>query len=167
MALRAVNEKYAGPGERSWVDVGGADSPFSLMAEHCLGYGTGTVIDPRGGTGTLREWVAAGGRAEHVFCISTIEHVDTLPIFLEDLAAATASGGMLFLTSDAWDQEGEDKAHWHWDRKRIWTKETWHRLQLKMFELGFQPLGGIDLTWNGQTLENWGYTLVSMALRKV
>ncbi len=154
----------------SWIDVGGADSPFFLMADFDLSdhdeRTRGKVIDPRAGTGTLKEWVAAGGRAEQVYCISTIEHVDHLDSFLKDLAAATIPGGLLFLTSDAWNQEGRDQAHWHWDRKRIFTPQSWHGVMLSMIALGFQPLGEVDLTWNGHVLENWGYNLVSMALRK-
>jgi SAM-dependent methyltransferase len=152
------------------LDVGGTGSPLRAMLERdgflCQ------IIDPKEGT-TLAEARVKKQSAPLVTCVSVIEHVDDVLSFICDLEQVVKPGGVLFLTSDAWDKEGaEDKAHWHWDRKRIWTPSTWRALVENFESMGMKLLGEADWRWQGEYLEyqsesvHWGYSLCCMTLRK-
>jgi Methyltransferase domain len=148
------------------IDVGGAGSPLYRMLDR-VGFSC-HVIDPTLNM-PLRTAVEKQLSAGLVSCVSVIEHVKDLYEFIEDLKQVVDPGGILFLTSDIWDGRDEEKdaAHWHWMRERIFTPYTWGRLTGSfMADGGFDLVGGHDFTWTGHVLENWGYSLCSMALRR-
>lgn len=155
-------------GSPTVLDVGGAGSPFGKMLE-----ADGTfcgVIDPTlGGGDTLESYQRTYPKAQHlcVTCISVIEHVEALEPFVHALGSVVAPGGLLFLTTDCWDREGEeDQAHFHWMRRRIYTPGSWKRLGEHFCEqYGFYFFGVQDWIWNGIQLYG-SYSLCSMALRK-
>lgn len=167
MAIRAFRMADCDPDELV-LDVGGAGSPLHPMLAHAVGAKGLWVVDPK--VNTPLEDFADGPsfqEAGAVFCISTIEHVPepTLPLFLDALAKVTAPGGLLFLTSDVWDQQGEDRAHFHWMRERIYTMETWEDLLAQFVLRGCELLGPADWTYYGDQLFG-SYSFCSMALVK-
>jgi Methyltransferase domain len=184
MALRALSEHRKGytpltPAGYILMDVGGAGSPFKAICDRledtpptqCA------VVDPRldpkgpgiphtleGFLDTLTGTLYLAG-VDAVVSISTIEHVkDPLP-FLEACHRALAPGGLLFLTTDYWDQSGPDTAHFHWMRERIYNAFTWGYLSGNCMMMGFREFGGVDLTYHGSHLYG-SYTFASLALTK-
>lgn len=150
-------------------DVGGAGSPLHLMLKvvNCWA----PVIDPTWDPPlTLREAIGANPpKLECVFCISVIEHVPEYAEFVEDLSRAVRPGGLLFLTMDAWNERPEvpDKAHFHWMRQRIFTKESWKHLAATLHTKGFRLLGEADWDSPIEELEvGWGYGFVSLTMVK-
>ncbi len=105
---------------------------------------------------------------EVVTCISVLEHVPDLDNFVNHLVRVTAPGGLLFLTMDIWGEPAHvpDKAHWHWMRKRIFSVDGWKGLAETAYLNGFRLLGDADWDYHDATLENWGYSLCSLALVK-
>jgi SAM-dependent methyltransferase len=142
-------------------DVGGAGSPFHIMAG-------AEIIDPTVNH-DLRTELDRGTQADAVFCISVIEHVPEYAEFVEDLSRAVRPGGLLFLTMDAWNERPEvpDKAHFHWMRQRIFTKESWKHLAATLHTKGFRLLGEADWDSPIEELEpGWGYGFVSLTMIK-
>jgi len=149
------------------LDIGGAGSPLHLMLDR-VGFFACHVIDPVINM-PLESALEKGISAPFVACVSVIEHVMDLPGFVEDLKRVVTPGGVLFLTSDIWNQRDEDpdKAHWHWMRNRIFTPGTWEATAANFCASGeFALLGDHDFSWGGVVLENWGYSLCSMAMRR-
>jgi len=150
-------------------DIGGAGSPLLHMLE-ALNILT-QVIDPKynmdlGSVADLiRRQVAKP--SEIVTCISTIEHVPDERGFVHDLAEVVAPGGLLFITSDAWNgyPGAQDTAHFSHMRERIYCPETWRLLQRFFMDLEFEPFGEVDWKYRGDQLYG-SYTFASMALRK-
>eukprot|EP00919_Chromeraceae_sp_WS-2016_P067231 GHVR01158916.1.p2 GENE.GHVR01158916.1~~GHVR01158916.1.p2 ORF type:complete len:202 (-),score=36.97 GHVR01158916.1:42-647(-) len=158
MALRAYLDSGAALAGGYIIDVGGTGSPFQKMVE-----GEVDVIDPRENI-PVEEWF--GQPASAVFCISVIEHVENLEDFCSHLIRVTSPGGLLFLTMDIWDGGDEDKAHFSWLRKRIFTPASWMSLSDWFLARGFSLLGEADWAYHGCELENWGYSFASLALVK-
>jgi SAM-dependent methyltransferase len=142
-------------------DVGGAGSPFRYMVQATF------VVDPKEYESyTLEQFACASTElADAVFCLSTIEHVDDLQRFLYHLSCLVAPGGLLFLTTDCWDGKGADTAHFHWDRKRIFSMEDWRFIRLSPHFLEFSPFGDTDWTYHGHQLFA-SYSFCSVALIK-
>lgn len=171
MALRAGYEsgawqQHKGGHQPMALDVGGAGSPLRRMLG-LTGYSP-HVVDPKVNV-DLETAVRQRISAPFVTCISTIEHVRELQGFIVDLRSVVDPGGVLFLTSDIWNQRDEepDKAHWHWMRERIFTPRTWEATAAEFCADGEMALfGDHDFSWQDYVIENWGYGLCSMALRR-
>lgn len=141
------------------LDVGGAGSPFHLMLPVL-------VIDPAIDTPSTIE-TSERLLADAIFSISVLEHVEDPYSFLEACVQRLAPGGLLFLTVDAWDppiENQKDTAHFHWMRKRIFTKQSINHLMEMMGEWGLRPLGEVDLEYKGNTV--YDYTFGSICLRR-
>ena len=162
MALRAVETWGREP--HVAYDIGGAGSPFAQILSNQIGMNV-RIIDP----------VLPGGRSVETFigmnpaiadvvtCLSVLEHVDDLDRFLYHLGCLVAPGGLLFLTFDCWNQVGPDTAHFHWDRKRIFTPHDWEEIYKALF--GFYWLGERDYEYHGNHLYG-SYSFASLALIK-
>jgi hypothetical protein len=140
------------------VDVGGAGSPFKHMMPV-------TVIDPdEPGSMDLSELTQLNAT---VFCISTIEHVEDLDGFVNDLARVTLPGGLLFLTMDAWSKPASepDTACGKESRRQIFGPDRWRGLADTLGSLGFSLLGDADWTYHGDQLYS-SYTFASLAMVK-
>ena len=150
-------------------DVGGHGSPFYRMLDPYQVQ----VIDPRELHGAdLAGFLAGSPRlGAAVFCLSVLEHVDDLDAFLYHLSCLVAPGGLLFLTVDyapGVETPGavSDRYHFHWMRKRIfsrWLLEAWTLNPLE--RAGFSLFGGIDLS-PLRTPAVYDYTFASLALQK-
>ena len=177
MALRAFETAF--PREGAYYedvevvyDVGGAGSPFGAMFlarphRHDVQF---TVIDPAVNCDLATHLAREPRLASAVFCLSVLEHVDDLDQFLYHLSCLVAPGGLLFLTLDCWNEHGPDTAHFHWDRKRIFSIAD-----LKYFAgygdddceslANFSLLGEKDWVYHGHQLFA-SYTFASLALVK-
>lgn len=168
LALRAFRQwQLTQPPLRIWstLDVGGAGSPLAQLLRGGAGLVTATVCDPHT-NGTVEELARVSDRTyDAIFSISTIEHVPEEGPFLAALVQLLAPGGLLFLTTDYWDGEGADTAHFHWDRQRIYNGESWQRVRADLRTLGMQTFGGTDACYHGHQLYG-SYTFVSLCMIK-
>ena len=160
-----------GPDVRKHVlvlDVGGAGSPLMLMVAHATPGINAAVVDPKINYAIEnRPWTTPAQQADAVFCVSTLEHVDDPYDFLEACVRQLMPGGLLFLTVDAWDPPDEnqkDTAHFHWMRKRIFTRNTINHVMDTLSTWNLRPLGEIDLEYKGNTV--YGYTFASICMKK-
>jgi SAM-dependent methyltransferase len=157
-------------------DVGGAGSNFwELLLP--LTSAPVTLVDaaaiPRD-EGRLQVWAEyLEDHAQHVpprqydiiTCISVIEHVDLLPPFFRAITSLLRPGGLLCLTTDFWNAEGPDTAHFHWMRTRIYNEASAKKLLAHVRELGYTPFGGSgDWAYAGHQL--YDYSVCTMALTK-
>jgi SAM-dependent methyltransferase len=158
-------------------DVGGAGSNFwQVLAE--LAHQRVLLVDPNaiagnpdGGRclfykGTLEEYVTdhVHGQLDILTCISVIEHLDAVRPLFRAAHMLLKRGGLLFLTTDCWDSEGPDAAHFHWMRKRIYNVEDLKRLRESTRDLGFRAFGTTDWHYRGATV--YDYSVASLALVK-
>lgn len=165
---------------REILDVGGAGSNFwqtllSVTSERII------IIDPAAphnhvqatptGRYTIHacpvEEYAATARHDRfdiVTCISVIEHVEEVRPFARAIKMLLKPGGLLFLTTDFWDAEGEDTAHFHWMRKRIYNAHRMVRLLGDLRELGFRSFGESDWSYHGHQV--YDYSVASAAMVK-
>lgn len=162
---------------RVFCDVGGAGSKFwaSLTA---LTQEPIVVIDPdvqippspNGDHGffpcTVEAYAAANTHHQFdcITAISVIEHLDQLRPFIRACRMLLKDGGLLFLTTDCWNLDGDDVAHFHWMRKRIYNPETLRRLTNQIREVGFASFGRTDWTYHGNTV--FDYSFASLAMIK-
>lgn len=165
MALRAIIRwEQTHHGLITAVDVGGAGSPFLGILGAQLGSAV-TVVDPKVNM-TLAEHLHSGARlANIVTCLSVLEHVEDLDQFLYHLGCLVAPGGLLFLTMDCWNGRGEDTAHFHWDRKRIFSMKAWRSIGGQGVQSAFEYLGDTDWLYHGDQLYG-SYSFASLALVK-
>lgn len=165
MALRAISVwQQSHHGLIHAVDVGGGGSPLSKMLNSVLGVSV-EVVDPTVNL-TLAEHLHSGARlADVVTCVSVLEHVEDLSGFLYHLSCLVAPGGLLFLTMDCWNGRGEDTAHFHWDRKRIFSMKAWRSVSGNAVQAGFDYLGDTDWLYHGDQLYG-SYSFASLALVK-
>lgn len=175
------------------VDVGGNGSPFHHMVAQYMP----KVVDPKESdrldlAGYLHR---CPGLAPVVTCLSVIEHVEDLDRFLYHLSCLVAPGGLLILTTDIVSNEtfadwkGQDKAHFHWLRKRIfspewlydlseyvWAENTpagWFPVAARLSKYGFGFFAGCDSDYHGDQLyggvsdgHSTGYSLASLVMSK-
>jgi SAM-dependent methyltransferase len=161
------------------ADIGGAGSNFWQVLTGMTSEPI-DVIDPSlpesGPTAQTRRWgagvetLAANGWISHecfdiLTCISVIEHVQELRPFFRACRMLLKPGGLLFLTTDYWDSEGPDVAHFHWMRERIYNEHTLSRLISSVGELGFARFGTSQWRpYPGPQL--YDYSVASVALTR-
>jgi SAM-dependent methyltransferase len=158
------------------ADVGGAGSRFAqslvaLTSEDIL------TIDPEPRAADLSRVVPYVGTVEQfaaqmshnqfdcLTAISVIEHLENVIPFLRACHMLLKPGGLLFLTTDCWNKEGEDVAHFHWMRKRIYTPESLGRLMKRCRELGFGAGSRCDWTYHGDTVYDYSFASLAMVKR--
>lgn len=107
---------------------------------------------------------APHGQLDCITAISVIEHLETVRPFLRACHMLLKPGGLLFLTTDCWNKEGEDVAHFHWMRKRIYNPETMGRLAMSAREVGYKSFGRTDWDYHGDHV--YDYSFASLALVK-
>jgi SAM-dependent methyltransferase len=198
LALRALQQwakQYRRGAEYlSFLDVGGAGSPFLYMPTNVILGPSITVLDPTlpssnylGGVendpdtgflyyekGSLEWYIYESGNValfDGVFCLSVIEHVpdDDVDRFVYHLSSLVAPGGLLFLTMDACDHDRHaldvpDPHHFSWMRSRIYGPQLRGELGMRFLQHHFQLFGGIDRTYHGPTV--YDYTFASLCLQK-
>ncbi len=152
------------------LDVGGAGSPLARLLRVVERHAEIAVIDPNEPDSgeTIEQYATHFARqADAVFAISVIEHVQDETAFLKACAALVRPGGLLCLTTDYWDGEGKDTAHFHWMRERIYNQKSWGAcgVYLTCVKLGLRLLGDRDTTYHGPHLYG-SYTFASLALQK-
>lgn len=158
------------------VDVGGASSNFwqplrqytrapILRIDPAL-HGATNTAEYHIGAYPLAGWRSMDSRQhDAVFCLSVLEHIppDAVPLFLADLAALVAPGGLLCLSCDYADGQ---YAPYHFAPMRHWMPEpdTMAQCLEQLGSLGFSALDAVDLRYYGPTTYN--YSLLSLALVK-
>ena len=187
MALRTIDGWVNGPivhppytGDPLQIcDVGGAGSNFwqvltGVTSEDIIVIDAALTTLPAGQVlgiqGTVEE-VAAGsapiarhGQFDILTCISVIEHVEEVRKFFRACHMLLKPGGLLFLTTDYWDAEGDDTAHFHWMRKRIYNDERMRTLLGGLRELGYASFGQADWAYHGPQV--YDYAVCSAAMVK-
>lgn len=155
---------------RSFCDVGGGGSQFFRQLAS-LG-GEVTVIDPtctpgvRGGVQFVSLPIEHFTTVEFdvITCLSVIEHIKEPGKFLRALTNRLAPGGLLVLTTDYWDSEGEDTAHFHWMRERIYDHESWRKVRQRLRDLGLITFGASDWSYHGPQV--YDYSIASLVMEK-
>jgi SAM-dependent methyltransferase len=146
------------------LDVGGAGSPLkNIFASPFMS--PVEVVDPKLNYGI--EAAPLIPPADAIFSISVLEHVEDPYDFLEACVRRLALDGLLFLTVDAWDplvETQKDTAHFHWMRKRIFTRGTINHVIDTLGRWGLRPFGEIDLEYKGNTV--YDYTFASICMKK-
>lgn len=97
-------------------------------------------------------------------CISVIEHVKDTRAFFRACHTLLKPGGLLFLTTDYWDADGPDVAHFHWMRERIYNAGSVRKLLQGLRELGYKSFGAADWGYPGNML--YDYSVASLAVVK-
>ena len=111
-----------------------------------------------------REFDPESPKFDVITCISVIEHVpDVLP-FIRALHTLLRPGGLLLLTTDYWDADGPDVAHFHWMRERIYNKPLAQQLLALLKREGFERFGGTNWTYRGPQV--YDYSVLALALTK-
>ncbi len=180
MALRAIRRwlpdyQPAAPDPRdhphpalTLVDVGGAGSPLCRIITQAYPTILGEVRDPSLNTTVefhVEQHPTAQASADLVTVISVLEHVKGWRPFLRACAALLAPGGLLVLTTDYWDAQGPDTAHFHWMRERIYNRETITDVQQLCREIGLDRFGLADWVYRGNHCYG-EYSFLAMALVK-
>lgn len=110
--------------------------------------------------------VAQGVRAPYdvLTCISVIEHIPetAMEATLQAMATLLRPGGLLVLTTDAWDQDGPDTAHFHWMRERIYGPAALQVLRGQLTLLGFEPFGEVDYAYPGPQVYDYSFASIVM-----
>lgn len=159
------------------LDVGGAGSHFWL-ALATVGSEDVTIVDPglpaadegpgqfQHYPGTVEQYAATQphGQFDVITAVSVVEHVETVRPFLRACHMLLRAGGLLFLTMDYWDAEGDDRAHFHWMRKRIYNVERVRKLTNDLREFGFKSYGAADWRYHGPQV--YDYSVASLAMVK-
>jgi len=159
-------------------DVGGAGSNFwqvltGLTPEPVIlvdpNFPEAIEARPQGAPAFRRTIESYAAGASHnqfdiLTCISVIEHVEEVRKFFRACHMLLKPGGLLFLTTDYWDAEGPDTAHFHWMRKRIYNAERMRKLQGDLRELGYASFGHADWAYHGPQV--YDYSVCSAAMVK-
>jgi SAM-dependent methyltransferase len=160
------------------LDAGGASSNFWVALS---AVGAVTRVDPLPAQGglTYSMDLAAYAQERHlpfdvVTAISVIEHIPDvqerpgaqtpLTQFLAAAHTLLRPGGLFVLTTDYWDAEGPDVAHFHWMRERIYNPVSFQGLIDRVRKLGFRLFGESDPTWYGPQV--YEYAMASLVLVK-
>lgn len=178
MALYAIQEWQRGVGKAGPLiaDVGGAGSQFwqlltAVTRERIVSIDPANVPTSAEAythpyVGTVEEYAVDNyhGQFDVLSCISVIEHVVDLRPFFRACHMLLKPGGLLFLTTDYWDADGPDVAHFHWMRHRIYNAERIRRLVCTLRELGFASLGKANWNYPGNQL--YDYSVASLAVTR-
>lgn len=163
---------------RKFCDIGGAGSHF-WKALTALTFEPITLIDPSAALevgpenravfvfkGTVEEYVPRHplGQFDVLTCISVVEHVVNVRPFLKACRALLKPGGLLFLTTDYTDTEGDDVFHFHWMRERIYNAGRVRRLMEDARDIGFRNFGESDWTYHGHQV--YDYSVCSLAMTR-
>lgn len=157
------------------MDVGGAGSGFwkalrlmtpmevlvvdpGLPAGAVLGEGARLYL------GTVEEYCAAShlGQFDVITAISVVEHVVNVRPFLKAIRALLRPNGLLFLTTDYTNTEGEDVFHFHWMRERIYNAGRIRKLLDDARDIGFRSFGEADWSYHGHHV--YDYSVCSVAV---
>lgn len=162
-AWQAEREPLTAP--LALLDVGGAGSPFVPRLQALYGaLLTTTLIDPVVNHG-IEQSTLPDASVDIVTCLSVLEHVPRPTPFLRACARHLRPGGLMVLTVDYWDCEGEDTAHFHWMRERIYNRRSLTDVMTYCREtLGLRRFGGADWTYFGNHV--YDYSFASLVLRK-
>jgi hypothetical protein len=193
MALEAIGRWWLGQPDYTTrdplqiLDAGGASSNFwkalteftsepilrvdpLFVGQHAIGQQAMFVGDLAQFAGG---WSRALDQMDIITSISVIEHIrdvaapgtkTPLTLFLEAAHRILCPGGLLVLTTDYWNAEGPDTAHFHWMRERIYNPDSLRRLEARCHKIGFTTFGGVDRTWHGPQL--YDYAMASLVLTK-
>ena len=134
---QSLPEGYTSPGQRRLIP-----EPVELYASH-----------------------ARPSQFDLLTCISVIEHVPLVRPFLQACHVLLKPGGLFFLTTDCWDAEGPDTAHFHWMRQRIYNPPLIRHLLEGMRKVGFRSLGPADWSYAGPQV--YDYSVASIAMVKL
>lgn len=182
MALRAIDAwdlrgEHQGGAPLEICDVGGGGSNFwQLLAQ--LTSEDIVLVDPNTGQpppgqvqwihSRLEEFAAISrhSRFDFLTCISVIEHIPDAALrpFFRACQMLLKPGGLLILTTDYWDAEGPDVAHFHWMRERIYNAERVRKLLVGLRELGFRSFGEADWSFHGP--QCYDYSVASIVVTK-
>lgn len=166
MALHAYftwQKGYAGERDTGvYLDVGGAGSPFADILGNVAT--RPRLVDPRVNQKLEDTTDILPYSVDAIFCISTIEHVAAPRSLVRAAHRLLAPNGLLFLTADCWNASGQDTAHFHWMRERIYNPDTWLDLAKDAGIMGFRRFGGSDWAYKGDFVYN--YSFISLALTK-
>jgi len=99
-----------------------------------------------------------------VYGLAVLDHADAPVRFLTRAATILRAHGMLYLTFTFWDSDGEDTALGHQQRARIYSATSYRKLLVDARRCGFQPFGGMDWDYHGDTLDD--HTLASLVLTR-
>lgn len=154
------------------LDVGGAGSQFWKLLQTLTTSPVGLVdpnlpeSDAQHFKGTLETAAATltHGWTDVITCISVIEHLEMVKPLIRAAHMLLKPGGLFFLTTDCWNSEGPDTAHYHWMRKRIYNPGEMRKLAQTAREVGFQSFGKSDWSYNGHTV--FDYSMASLAMVK-
>lgn len=160
LALHAFGQWWdqaGGVEDRLWWDAGTLDNRFaSAITEVTSFEGWAGLIERRSFSDAPVGVITARGVMEKCS--------QPLPC-LRDLARHLQPGGLLFLTVDLWDAEGEDTAPGHETRKRIYNPRTWKDLWITLKTCGMTRFGAGDWTYHGHT-RTGGYSIGSVCCIK-
>ena len=188
MAFRAIDtwEKTCHPQESELyrndpleiLDVGGAGSNFWQVLT-ALTSADIHIVDPAAVPGAeqapgryqvfacpVEDFAAATrhSRFDILTCISVIEHVEDVRRFFRACSMLLKPGGLVVFTTDFWDKEGPDVAHFHWMRKRIYNEGSIRKLLTGLRELGYRSFGAADWSYHGDQV--YDYSVCSVAMTK-
>lgn len=181
MALYTIDGWVHGPvaqpsytgGPLDICDVGGAGSQFWQLLAPLTPHGI-VLVDPdaaaqpgvRVSAGSVEAYAASAPHDafDILTCLSVIEHVEEVRTFLRACYSLLKPGGLLFLTTDYWDAEGPDTAHFHWMRKRIYNADRIRRLLEDLRAIGYKSFGVADRKYHGNMC--YDYSVASIALVK-
>jgi hypothetical protein len=88
-------------------------------------------------------------------CLRRLTRIAEPKEFLRRVSEHLLPGGLIILTFDIWNCEGEDVAFGHENRKRIYNEKTWKRLRTPCLQgMGFRLFGGADWKYHDDAFED-------------
>lgn len=97
-----------------------------------------------------------------IYGLCVLDRIEAPVRFLVRARQRLRPGGLLLLTFAHWDAEGPDVALGSGSRLRIYDLRRWQKLVAEARRIGFEPFGGVDWSYHGDTL--YDHTLASLVL---